>query len=145
MNAISNHPAFIGFDNLFRQMESTMRRTDAYPPHNIIKHSEQDYSLELALAGYSVHDITVEIDQGVLTITGKKGDNEDIEYIHRGISGRAFSRSFNLAEDMVVARSFFNDGLLTVKLVKVVQEDSKPRKIDVWDGPDGSQPGATDF
>ena len=132
MNALTTtHPAFIGFENLFRQMENTMRRTDTYPPHNVIKHDEDVYSLELALAGYSRGDITVETAGGVLTITGKKGERDDVEYIHRGIGARGFSRSFNLAEHMNVTGCFFIDGLLIVRMWKRVPEDLKPKTLEI--------------
>ena len=133
MNALTtNNPAFIGFDHLFRRMENAMQRSETYPPHNIIKEGENLYSLELALAGYSKGDVNVELDGGVLTVTGNKGEREGVEYIHRGIGGRGFTRSFTLAEHMVVSECSFIDGLLRVDLIVKVPEECKPKKIEIF-------------
>ena len=129
MKTLFPRSSFVGFDHLFNELEFTAKHAqDHYPPHNIIKTSEQDYLIELAVAGFSKEGINVEVHQRTLTVTGehvKKGR----EYIHRGISTKKFKRTFRLSENVQVHGADIQDGVLAIELKYVVPEDQRPRKI----------------
>lgn len=123
--------SFVGFDHLFNELEYTASHAqDNYPPHNIIKTGQEDYLIELAVAGFSKEGINVEVHQRTLTVTGehvKKGR----EYIHRGISTKKFKRTFRLSENVEVHGADIQDGILAIKLKYVVPEEMRPRKIKI--------------
>ena len=135
-------PITVGFDNMFDHFEHMMddsffRGTMGnFPPYNIVKTGENTYDVELALAGFNKKDIEVEFKENLLTVKSKKEDkaedtDEDGNVIHRGISKRKFSRSFTLADDVVVNGAELKDGMLLVELEKIVPEEKKPRTIDI--------------
>lgn len=131
MKTLFPRSSFVGFDHLFNELEFTAKHAqDHYPPHNIIKTAEEDYLIELAVAGFSKDGINVEVHQRTLTITGehvKKGR----EYIHRGISTKKFKRTFRLSENVQVHGADIQDGILAIQLKYVVPEDQRPRKINI--------------
>ena len=105
-----------------------------YPPHNILKYDETNYSIELAVAGFNKNEISVEIDHSILTITGDHLDRtEEVtwEYLHRGLAARNFVVQFPLAEYMEVKGAEVKDGLLRVSLEYVLPESLKPRRIEI--------------
>ena len=121
----------VGFEHIFNELEFTAKHAqDHYPPHNIIKTTNEDYLIELAVAGFSRAGINVEVHQRTLTVTGehvKKGR----EYIHRGISTKKFKRTFRLSEHVQVHGADIQDGILAIKLNFIVPEDQRPRKINI--------------
>ena len=123
--------AFIGFDHLLADMEyATTHANDHYPPHNIIKESETEYTIELAIAGFAKDDIRVEQKERSLKITGEyKSKGRDV--IHRGISTRNFKRQFRLSEYVQVTGASFQDGLLAVTLKLEIPEEKQPRTITI--------------
>ena len=123
--------AFIGFDNLLADMEyATKHANDHYPPHNIIRESEHEYTIELAVAGFAKEDIKVEQKERSLKITGEyKSKGRDV--IHRGISTRNFKRQFRLSEYVQVIGASFRDGLLAVTLKLEIPEEKQPRQITI--------------
>lgn len=131
MKTLFPSSAFVGFDHLFNELEWTAKHAqDHYPPHNIIKTSEEDYLIEIAVAGFNKEGIEVEYHQRTLTITGehkKKGR----DYIHRGISTKKFKRTFRLSENVEVHGADIQDGILAVELKYVIPEDQRPRKINI--------------
>jgi len=125
---------FIGFDHVWTEIErlSEMADNKLYPPHNVVKHTETQFSVELALAGYSSDDIKVEVKDGILVVTGDKSpDVTDREYLHRGISAKKFTRTFRLSEHVVVDGADFKDGLLVIDLKVEVPEEKRPRIIPI--------------
>lgn len=124
---------FLGVDRLLDQLHraSSLNSETNYPPYNIIKHDEFNYTVELALAGFSPEDIDIEMRDGQLVISGEKKVEVEQEYLYRGISNRAFSRSFALAEDMVVKGARYENGLLKISAERIVPEEKKPRKIAI--------------
>ena len=96
--------------------------TPNYPPYNLISINNVESRLEIALAGFSKKDIKVYTEYGRLIVEGNKEDTEDAEYVHRGLAQRNFNRAWTLSEDTEVREVQFKDGLLTVKLGKVVPE-----------------------
>jgi molecular chaperone IbpA len=123
--------SFVGFDHLFNELEYTAKHSnDHYPPHNIIKTSESDYLIELAVAGFSQDELTVEVKDRTLTVMGEhvsKGRN----FIHRGISTKKFKRTFRLSEHVNVHGADIQDGILAVELKYVIPEEMRPRKISI--------------
>lgn len=123
--------AFIGFDRLMDDMQFAARHAnDHYPPHNIIKESESEYLIELAIAGFARDDIKIEQKERSLKITGKY-TSKGREVIHRGISTRNFERIFRLSEYVQVTGASFQDGILAVKLKLEIPEEKQPRTITI--------------
>ena len=96
--------------------------TPNYPPYNLIQLNNVESRLEIALAGFSKKEIKVYTEYGRLMVEGNKEDTKDAEYVHRGLAQRNFSRAWTISEDTEVREVQFKDGLLTVKLGKVVPE-----------------------
>ena len=93
-----------------------------YPPYNLIQLNNVESRLEIALAGFSKKEIKVYTEYGRLIVEGTKEDTDDAEYVHRGLAQRNFSRAWTISEDTEVREGQFKDGLLTVKLGKVIPE-----------------------
>ncbi|MCH8348239.1 MAG: Hsp20 family protein [Proteobacteria bacterium] len=134
----------IGFDELFRMAEKTAKGFDAaersYPPYNIEKHGQDDYRITMALAGFGLADISVSLEDGLLTVSGKVTEteqDEDRQFIHRGIATRAFQRKFQLAGEILVTGASFDNGLLHIELMREVPEHKKPRDIPIAAGTAG--------
>ena len=135
--AALNDPLFIGFDRMLERMNSVdtvHRNTSNYPPYNIVKVDEDNFTIELALAGFKDEDIDVTLKDGVLYVEGNKGDNDEKTYLHRGLSARSFRRSFTIADTIVVNGADFVNGILTISLENVIPEEKKPRKIAINNG-----------
>ena len=127
----------VGFDTVFdRFFNMDTGSQQSYPPYNIRKQSEFQYSIELALAGFSKDDIEVEVTEGQLAIRSKKLEektevNSDDSFVHKGIARRSFSRSFSLADDVVVKGADLKDGMLIIDLERVIPDEKKPRLIQI--------------
>ena len=123
--------AFLGFDHIFDQLENIHKQSkDTYPPHNVVKEEELNYSLELAVAGFKEEHIDIELKDHVLTITGDRPQRrEQDKYVHKGISARNWKKSFRLSEYTEVTGADLTDGILTVNLEVVLPEEKQPRKI----------------
>ncbi len=129
----------VGFDDLFRLSESLGRfdqSSQGYPPYNIEKLGEDDYRITLAVAGFSPDELDVTLEDRTLTISGRSSDdeNDNRQYLYRGIAKRAFERSFRLADTVRVESATFENGLLTITLKREIPEHMKPRKIDIRTG-----------
>ena len=123
--------AFVGFDHLFKELDHVTKHAhDHYPPHNILKTSESDYLIELAVAGFSKEGIDIELHERTLTVTGEH-KSKGREYVHRGISTKKFKRTFRLSEHVQVHGADIQDGILAIKLNFLVPEDQRPRKINI--------------
>ena len=125
--------AFLGFDHIFDQLENIHKHSkDTYPPHNVVKEEELNYSLELAVAGFKEEHIDIELKDHVLTITGDRPQRrEQDKYVHKGISARNWKKSFRLSEYTEVTGADLTDGILTVNLEVVLPEEKQPRKISI--------------
>ncbi|CAM5533931.1 Hsp20 family protein [Sphingobium scionense] len=125
----------VGFDRLFNLLEAGAREDDGYPSFDILKDGEDSYSITLAVAGFRPEDIEVVAQQNLLTVTGKRADDEGQgEYLHRGIAARAFERRFQLADFVEAGEASFENGLLSIALKRVVPEAMKPRRIEIAGG-----------
>ena len=137
----SLRPFSVGFDDMFDQFESMLEnegltRQSNYPPYNIRKTSKDNYSIEVALAGFNKKDVEVEFEDNLLTVRTKQVDksvnkNAGGEIIHKGISQRQFARSFTIADDVKVNGAELKDGLLTIACEKVVPEHKKKKLIEI--------------
>jgi len=132
-------PFSVGFDNLFDDFDRIYKfnseSINHYPPYNIRKVNDTDYVIELAVAGFGKKDIEVKSQENTLTIksTDKKDKvlEKDESVLHRGISQRSFKRSFTIADDVVVKGADLKDGLLSVKLERIIPDEKKPKIIDI--------------
>ena len=135
----SLRPFSVGFDSIFeefdRLLESTERYNSNYPPYNIRKLNDNDYKIEIALAGYSKSDIELELRDSTLTVRNKTKEkvinDESNGVIHKGISTRQFERSFTISEDIKVKNAELKNGLLNIDLERIVPDEKKPRLIDI--------------
>lgn len=106
----------VGFGPIFRDFQHT---NNNYPPHNIVTISDTEFYLELAIAGFKKDEVTIQEDNGVLTVTaGKNANNNEPTYQYRGIAKRSFSKSFQIAEYFEIQEAGLEDGILTIKFVK---------------------------
>jgi molecular chaperone IbpA len=122
----------VGFDRLFNLLEAGSREDDGYPPFDILKDGQDSYRITLAVAGFAPSDIEVVAQQNLLTVTGKRAEEDGKgEYLHRGIAARAFERRFQLADFIEAGEASFENGLLSIALKRVVPEAMKPRKIEI--------------
>jgi len=130
--------SFIGFDRMAGLIDNAAKMTanNSYPPYNIAQISDDDYRIELAVAGFGEDDLTIETHENVLTVTGTKSANDDQpgEYLHRGIAERGFERRFQLADHVIVTGASLVNGLLKVDLHRELPEAMKPRRITISNG-----------
>jgi molecular chaperone IbpA len=126
--------ALIGFDRLFTERAYTTNPT--YPPYNVIKKTENDYEIEVAVAGFTLDEIDVEVNQNQLVIRGQNLTStsvarDEVEYLHRGLAYRDFEKVLTLAEHMQVGEASIKDGVLRIEITRIIPEALKPRKINV--------------
>jgi molecular chaperone IbpA len=122
----------VGFDRLFDLIESAQGGAeDTYPPYNIERTDENRFQISLAVAGFSPDEIAITAEQNVVTVEGAKKSREDREFLYRGISYRPFKRQFSLADYVQVKGASFDNGLLTIDLVREIPEAMKPRRITI--------------
>ena len=129
---------FVGFDRMANMIDTAAtqaaKSATTYPPYNIARLSEDSYRIELAVAGFTAEDIDIETHEGALTITAgqtPKAENDDAEYLHRGIAERGFERRFQLADHVRVNSANLTNGLLIIHLVREIPEALRPQKIAI--------------
>ena len=135
----SLRPFSVGFDSIFdefdRMLESSDRYNSNYPPYNINRLNDNEYKIEVALAGYSKDDIELELKENTLTVRNQRKEKvingETNGVIHKGISTRQFERAFTLSEDIKVKNAELKNGLLNIDLERIIPEDKKSRLIDI--------------
>ena len=125
----------VGFDHLFDTLQQVTDVSNGFPPYNIERSDETHYRISLAVAGFREKDLNVEVRDGVLTVTGKNEEAQKQDYLYQGIAGRAFERSFQLAEHVEVRAAKLENGLLHIDLERIVPEEKKPRRIAI-NGPE---------
>jgi molecular chaperone IbpA len=127
----------VGFDRLARQLESAARTSqeNGWPPYNIETTGENEYRIEIAVAGFKPDELTIEAKENQLTVTGRKTANDDAAaaktYLHRGLAERDFERRFQLADYVVVTTASLDNGLLAISLKRELPEALKPRRIEI--------------
>ena len=125
----------VGFDRLFDALENSSRADaqDGFPPFDIVRTGDDHYRITLAVAGFTREEIDITAQQNQLIIAGQKAEkNEDEgEFIHRGIALRSFERRFQLADFVEVKDASYTDGLLNISLERVIPDAMRPRKIEI--------------
>ncbi len=125
---------FVGFDTLFDELnEMAARKESNYPAYNIAKDDDEHYRIEVALAGFSSDEISVQTEKGVLTVAASKSEDKG-NYIHQGIAKRAFSKAFRLAEHIKVDDASYVDGILTIFLRREIPDAERPKQIAINTG-----------
>lgn len=130
--------SFIGFDRMANLIDNAakLNGTGSYPPYNIAQISDDEYRIELAVAGFGDADLSIETHENVLTIIGTKAVNENtpddnLEYLHRGIAERGFERRFQLADHVIVTGADLIHGMLSIDLRRELPDAMKPRTISI--------------
>lgn len=127
--------ATVGFDrvaDLMDRISATDVGQPTYPPYNIEKTDENAYRISIAVAGFGSDELSVELRDGALIVTGRKAEEAGARtYLHRGIATRAFERRFALADHMKVSGASHADGMLHIDLLREVPEALKPRRIEI--------------
>jgi molecular chaperone IbpA len=134
----SIHKFGIGFDGIFDELMrvNAQQSNINYPPYNIVKHDDDHFAIELAIAGFREGDIKITVEKNILTIKGEQRQDLDeltteVEYLHRGISSRDFTRTFTLAEHVEVAGAKAENGILKIELERQVPEEQKPKTVAI--------------
>jgi len=138
MNAIDFTPLYrstVGFDRLASLLDSSLQHnhSNGYPPYNIEATEENQYSITIAVAGFTESELDIQTERGVLTVRGEKDSTEkdSKNYLYQGIATRTFERKFELADHVSVTDADLKNGILTIELVKEIPEEMKPRKINI--------------
>lgn len=129
----SIHKFGVGFDNLFDELlrQSEHQQTN-YPPYNVVKVTDNEFYIDLAVAGFGEGDVKIEVTNRTLTVSGSKlAIDQPIDYLYKGISDRSFIREFTLAEHVEVKGASMKNGILTVGLQRIVPETLAPKTIDI--------------
>lgn len=131
----------VGFDRLFDMLENSSlgQSQENYPPFDLIKKGDNDYSIQLAVAGFKPDEIDITAQQNVLIVSGRKAEESEEkggDFVYRGIANRSFERRFALADHIQVKGADLKDGMLSIELVREIPEAMKPRKINIG----GAQP-----
>ncbi|HEY6047898.1 MAG TPA: Hsp20 family protein [Sphingomicrobium sp.] len=129
----------VGFDRLFDMLENSTvgQAQENYPPFDLIKDGDNEYRIELAVAGFKPDEIDITAQQNVLIVSGRKKDESDekgANYVYRGIATRSFERRFALADHIQVRGADLKDGLLSIELKREIPEAMKPKKINIGSG-----------
>ncbi|MFI8395198.1 heat-shock protein [Pseudomonas sp. Choline-02u-1] len=135
--AFSLAPLFrssVGFDRFNDLFETALRNEpgSSYPPYNVEKHGDDQYRIVVAAAGFQEEDLDLQVEKGVLTISGGKRDtDESVTFLHQGIAQRAFKLSFRLADHIEIKDAALRNGLLSIDLLRVVPEEAKAKRIPI--------------
>ena len=119
-----------GFEELFDKVLA--EKMDTYPPYNLATLNDDTYELDVAVSGFTKEELTVQVQKDLLVIEGKKSSlPRDVRYIHKGIGTRSFKLVFPMQEHIRVDSSELLNGILSVKLIKIVPEEMKPKVIEI--------------
>jgi len=121
--SLFNSPFLLGFDQFERTLDRIAKTSsDGFPPYNIEQSAENRIRITLAVAGFSMDDLTVQVENNQLLVRGKQTEDEDKVYLHRGIAGRQFQRMFVLADGIEVVGAELDNGLLHIDLERPLVE-----------------------
>lgn len=140
--ALSLNPLFrhsVGFDrfnDLFENLPTENNSRSSFPPYDIVKTSENNYQIIMAIAGYNDKDINIVLENGQLKVIGKhepvkSDENKNHEYLHRGIAKRAFEQNYRLADHMKVTNAKLESGILSISIEREIPEEKKPQMIEI--------------
>ena len=131
------HHTTLGFERFFDDVERLLKedpqsKAGNFPPHNIIKLDDNRYVVELAVAGFAKEEIDISIEGGSLMVKGEKKDKDaNLNYLHRGIGTRSFTKTFTVADTIEVCGAEFKNGILRIGLENIIPDHKKPRKIEI--------------
>jgi len=131
------HHTTLGFERFFNDVERLLKedpqtKAGNFPPHNIIKLDDNRYVVELAVAGFAKDEIDISVEDGNLMVKGEKKDKEtSLNYLHRGIGTRSFTKTFTVVDTIEVCGAEFKDGILRIGLENIIPDHKKPRKIEI--------------
>jgi molecular chaperone IbpA len=128
--------ATVGFDRLFNTLDRQFANSvsTSYPPYNIIQEGDNNYKIEIAVAGFREDEIDITVKDSVLSVIGEQKRDENVEgttYLHKGISARSFTRTFTMDDHVEVKGAVVQNGLLVISLEREVPEAAKPKKIAI--------------
>jgi len=121
----------IGMDEWLHRFSTLHETSGNYPPYNVVKESSVEFRLEIALAGIAKEDIEVSTEWNKLHVESKSQESTDVEYMHRGLAKRGFKRSWTLSDDIEVYETKLEDGLLTVRLRRVIPDHQKKKVYEL--------------
>jgi molecular chaperone IbpA len=139
-NAANMDRWFLGADKILKNLataQETYAKATNWPPYNIVKTDDNNYTIELAVAGFGKHNLDIELANNTLVVKGgytvDELDHVDnpVQYIWRGIADRMFTRKFTLADSVEVKNAEYINGMLKIFLENVVPEEKKPKKVDI--------------
>lgn len=126
---------FVGFDDQFNRLakvhDELTKNIPSYPPYNIKKVADNQYVIEIAVAGFGQSDIEITLDENKLVVKGNAANDENENFLFKGIANRAFTRTFALDDQIVIQDAEMLNGMLRVFMEKIIPEHKKPRKIEV--------------
>lgn len=131
IQSIINDPFFLGFNDQFVRWELNKTSSSSFPPYNVKKIDEDNFTIELAVAGYDREDLEIKVEKDTLTIKSDRDNDDKSEFMHRGIAGRNFTQHFTLGEYMIVKSASLENGLLTIKVERELPEEAKPKTIKI--------------
>lgn len=126
------HRSSVGFDRVFSLLENASRtQADNWPPFDTVKLSEDAYRITMAVAGFAQNELDISMQPNLLIVSGEHKGDDSLEYLHRGIANRAFTRRFELADHVHVTQASLANGLLSIELKREIPEAMKPRRIAI--------------
>lgn len=138
VGSLGNLPHSIGFENIINQLDYLFdfeKNIPSYPPHNIIRIDEYKYIVQFALAGFTKDELELQIEDSKLIVKGNKKESIDnLEYIHKGIGTRAFTKSIPIIDTVEVEYASYENGILSVGLINNIPEHKKPKSIEITSG-----------
>lgn len=143
--SLFNSPLVLGFDHFERVLDRVSRSAaDGYPPYNVEQIGANQLRITLAVAGFTLDELSVGVEDNELVVRGKQVDDENRVYLHRGIAARQFQRRFVLAEGIEVTSAALANGLLSVELVRP-EIEARSRSVEIRDGENRGKAGAPDY
>jgi molecular chaperone IbpA len=121
----------IGFDRVFDAVQRVNTAESNFPPYNIKKIDDENYEIQIALAGFLKSELGITVEDGNLIVKGEQAETSKTEYLHKGIAERNFTRTWSLAESVKVSGSELKDGVLTINLVNKIPDELKPQSIKI--------------
>lgn len=127
-------PSSVGFDRLFDIIsDMEVKKPQTYPPYNIVRFDEDNYQIQIAVAGFSPEELDIQLKENQLTVNGQITSvyTDDVQYLHHGLASRDFSHTFTLSDTIIVKTADVVNGVLNIDLQNVIPEEKKPRKIPI--------------
>ena len=128
-------PLSVGFDHLLSTLQEfeDIGKPSTYPPYNIVKFDEDNYQIQIAVAGFSPDEVDIQVKENNLTVNGeiRSAYTSDVQFLHHGLASRDFSHNFRLSDTVVVKSADIVNGVLKIDLENILPEEKKPRKIPI--------------